>query len=39
MTKTHGNEDRRGTVNMYQIKCNLRLESMNTTQNSKSNNF
>lgn len=39
MTKNHGNEDCRGTVNMYQIKCNLPLESMNTTQNSMSNNF
>lgn len=39
MTKNHGNEDCRGTVNMYQIACNLPMESMNTTQNSQSNNF
>lgn len=35
MAKTHGNENCRGTVNMYQIRCNLPLERMN----SKSNNF
>lgn len=36
LTVNHGNEDCRGTGNMYQIKCNLPLESMKTTQNSKS---
>lgn len=35
MANRLGNENCRETVNIYQIKCNLPLESMHHTQNSK----